>query len=75
MACCSGGDIVRLDFPDDTLTAGGVVAADQRSALYYLVATGRSDVVSLGRIRLPGLAADQRYRSHAADARLPTEWS
>ena len=27
-----------------------------------LVATGRSEVVSLGRIRLPGLAADQRYR-------------
>ena len=56
------GDIVRLDFPDETLTAGGVVAADQRTALYYLVATGRSEVVSLERIRLPGLAADQRYR-------------
>jgi alpha-galactosidase len=57
-----GGDIVRLDFPDQSLTAGGVVATDQRTALYYLVATGRSEVVSLGRIRLPGLAADQRYR-------------
>jgi alpha-galactosidase len=56
------GEIIRLDFPDETLTAGGVVAADQRSALYYLVATGRSEVVSLGRIQLPGLAADQRYR-------------
>jgi alpha-galactosidase len=56
------GDVVRLDFPDETLTAGGVVSADQRSALYYLVATGRSEVVSLGRIRLPGLAHDQRYR-------------
>jgi alpha-galactosidase len=56
------GDVVRLDFPDETLTAGGVVSADQRSALYYLVATGRSEVVSLGRIRLPGLAPDQRYR-------------
>ncbi len=57
-----GGDTIRLDFPDETLTAGGVIAADRRTALYYLVATGRSEVVSLGRIRLPGLAADQRYR-------------
>jgi len=56
------GDVIRLDFPDQTLTAGGVIGADQRTALYYLVATGRSEVVSLGRIRLPGLAADQRYR-------------
>ena len=56
------GDMIRLDFPDETLTGGGVVATDQRTALYYLVATGRSEVVSLGRIRLPGLATDQRYR-------------
>ena len=57
-----GGDIVRLDFPDETLTAGGVVAADQRTALYYQVAAGRSEVVSLGRLRLPGLAPERRYR-------------
>ena len=69
------GDIIRLDFPDETLTAGGVVAADQRTALYYLVATGRSEVVSLGRIRLPGLAAEPAVPGHAADARLPAEWT
>jgi len=57
-----GGEMVRLDFPDETLTAGGVVAADQRTALYYQVAAGRSEVVSLGRLRFPGLAPERRYR-------------
>jgi alpha-galactosidase len=56
------GDLVRLDHPDDTLNAFGVVAPDQNSAIYSFSSVGRSDVVSLGRLRLPGLDPDRRYR-------------
>jgi alpha-galactosidase len=57
-----GGDLVRLDHPDETVLAGGVVAPDQSSALYSFASVGRSDVVSPGRLRLPGLDPDRRYR-------------
>jgi alpha-galactosidase len=57
-----GGDLVRLDHPDETLIAGGVVAHDRSSALYSFASVGRSEVVSLGRLRLPGLDPERRYR-------------
>jgi alpha-galactosidase len=56
------GDLVRLDHPDETLNAFGVVAPDRNSAIYSFSSVGRSDVVSLGRLRLPGLDPDRRYR-------------
>ena len=50
-----GGDLVRIDFPDPTLAAHGVVASDRSRAIYSFAFLGRSEVTSLGRIRLPGL--------------------
>jgi len=57
-----GGDLVRIDFPDPTLAAHGVVASDRSRAIYSLAFLGRSEVTSLGRIPLPGLDAKRRYR-------------
>ena len=57
-----GGDLVRLDHPDATLNASGVVAPDRSRGLYGYASVGRSDVVSLGRLRLPGLDPARRYR-------------
>jgi alpha-galactosidase len=56
------GDLVRIDYPDDTLTAGGVVAFDQSEAIYSFASVGRSEAVFLGRIRLPGLDPKRAYR-------------
>ncbi|MGI3782543.1 MAG: alpha-galactosidase, partial [Janthinobacterium lividum] len=56
------GDLVRLDFPDEALLAGGVVAHDRRSAIYSFASVSRSDVAVLGRVPLPGLEPDVRYR-------------
>ena len=57
-----GGDLVRLDFPDPTILAYGVVAHDRSSAIYTVASIGRSDVMLPGRLRFPGLDPDQRYR-------------
>ena len=57
-----GGDLVRLDFPDETLTGGGVVAFDRREAIYSLASVGRSEAVFFGRVRLPQLDPDRSYR-------------
>jgi alpha-galactosidase len=57
-----GGDLVRIDFPDPTLAAHGVVASDRSRAIYSFAFLGRSEVTSLGRIRLPGLDPKRRYR-------------
>ena len=56
------GDLIRLDFPDPSLTAMGVLAPDRSRALYSFAAVDRSDVVLLGRLRLPGLDPARRYR-------------
>ena len=56
------GDLVRLDFPDETLTAHGVVAPDRSAALYSFASVGRSEVAFLGRLRFPGLDPETRYR-------------
>ncbi len=56
------GDLVRIDHPDPAQVAGGVVATDQSSALFSFASVARSEVVSLGRLRFPGLDPDRRYR-------------
>ena len=56
------GNLVRVDHPDPSLVAGGVVAADQSSALFSVASVGRSEVASLGRLRFPGLDPARRYR-------------
>jgi alpha-galactosidase len=57
-----GGDLVRVDFPDPTVFAHGLVAPDQSRALFSVASMAQSAVVSVGRIRLPGLTAQRRYR-------------
>ncbi|HET9872600.1 MAG TPA: alpha-galactosidase [Propionibacteriaceae bacterium] len=57
-----GGDLVRLDFPDPTIYAHGVVAPDRSRAIYEIAAVARSEAVSVGRLRFPGLDAGRRYR-------------
>ncbi|MWV60671.1 alpha-galactosidase [Rathayibacter sp. VKM Ac-2754] len=61
-ALLHGGDLVRLDHPDETLAVHGVVASDRSAALYSYVSLARSGVVSPGRLRLPGLDPEAVYR-------------
>ena len=75
-----GGDVVRIDFPDETLVAGGVVAPDRRAALYSFASVARSDVAGLGMVPLPGLDPDLRYAvtpvllDHAPGGVVPPPW-
>jgi alpha-galactosidase len=57
-----GGDLVRVDFPDPTVLAYGIVDTDRSSAIYTFASIGRSDVMLLGRLRFPGLDPGRRYR-------------
>jgi alpha-galactosidase len=56
------GSVVRADFPDETFTVNGVISTDRSRAIYALTSLARSEVSLLGRIRLPGLDPDRRYR-------------
>ncbi|MCB0910360.1 MAG: alpha-galactosidase [Propionibacteriaceae bacterium] len=56
------GDLVRIDFPDDSLLASGVVAPDRSRAIYSFAAVAAHTTSLLGRLRLPGLDAERRYR-------------
>jgi len=58
----NGGDLVRIDFPDASLVGHAVVAPDRGRALYSFASVDRSDAVSFGRIRFPGLDPARRYR-------------
>ena len=57
-----GGDPVRVDFPEPTVAAYGVLAPDRSHAIYAVALLGRSEVRLPGRLRLPGLDPDRRYR-------------
>ncbi|MFF2494281.1 alpha-galactosidase [Agromyces sp. NPDC058064] len=57
-----GGEVVRLDHPDASLSLNGVVARDGSAALYAYVSLARSSVASPGRVRLPGLDGESVYR-------------
>ena len=56
------GDLVRMDVPDESINVSGVVSADRRQAMYAYSVLARSEVVSPGRIRFPGLDRGHRYR-------------
>ncbi|WP_306879517.1 alpha-galactosidase [Paenarthrobacter nicotinovorans] len=56
------GDLVRVDQPDPTLLVHGVVASDRSEAIFAHVVLGQSDVAPYGRVLLPGLDRDRRYR-------------
>jgi alpha-galactosidase len=57
-----GGDPVRVDFPDPTVVAYGILAPDRSNAIYMVALIGRSEVKLPGRLRLPGLDPHRRYR-------------
>ena len=57
-----GGDLVRIDHPDSSLTAAGVVAPDKSRAIYSYAAVATPDTSLRGRLRLPGLDPARRYR-------------
>ena len=68
-----GGDLVRLDFPDESLTATGVVAPDRSRAIYSYAAVSTHVTSLRGRLRMPGLDPKRRYRvSPALVGRVPS---
>ncbi|MHA6522822.1 alpha-galactosidase [Tessaracoccus sp. G1721] len=68
-----GGDLVRLDFPDESLTATGVVAPDRSRAIFSYAAVSTSVTSLRGRLRMPGLDPKRRYRvSPALVGRVPS---
>ena len=78
------GRMVRADEPDPALRLHGVVAHDGSEALYALVSTATSFAEVPGRVCLPGLQPDRRYRveavypaaddSHAFIQTAPPPW-
>ncbi|RIK14793.1 MAG: alpha-galactosidase [Acidobacteria bacterium] len=60
------GTVVNGDHHDDATWVQGVVAPDRSEALYGVVAVRRA-ISGPGRVRLPGLATDRRYRVHVPD--------
>ncbi|MBR7744564.1 alpha-galactosidase [Phycicoccus sp. BSK3Z-2] len=75
-----GGTVVRVDHPDDSVVVGGVVAPDGSKALYSVATVRRPTTGALGRLRLPGLDPDRRYRvrpvnpSNPAGLKRPAWW-
>ncbi|MCA0307115.1 MAG: alpha-galactosidase [Actinobacteria bacterium] len=57
-----GGDLVRIDDPDESLLASGVVAPDRSRAIYSFASMEAPATASRGRLRLPGLDPSRRYR-------------
>jgi alpha-galactosidase len=62
-----GGDVVRADAPDDGARLHGVVAADRSEAVFSYVRVETSPDAAPGRVRLPGLDPDRRYRVRRRD--------
>lgn len=56
------GDYVRADRGEDSLWVYGVLASDAEQALFEVACVRTSDNAPTGRIRLPGLIRDRRYR-------------
>ncbi|MFT4164779.1 MAG: alpha-galactosidase [Microlunatus sp.] len=65
------GDLVRADFPDRSVNIHGVVAPDRSRAVFSVVSVDRSEAVSVGRIGLPGLDPERRYRVRPCVELLP----
>jgi alpha-galactosidase len=56
------GQVVVADHPDPAVWVNGVVAADGSDAIFGIVTVDRSLTWPPGKVRLPGLDADRRYR-------------
>ncbi|MBL1375929.1 alpha-galactosidase [Zobellella iuensis] len=57
-----GGEVVRLDSPDPAQLIHGVVSPDRSEAVFYVGQLTLPRYALSGALRLPGLAADKRYR-------------
>src|SRR5215207_563803 len=57
-----GGEVVRMDFPDESVSVNGVLAPDRGRAAYSFASVARSEVALLGRLRFPGLDPERQYR-------------
>lgn len=57
-----GGELVRIDFPDESLVGSGVVAPDRSRALFSYAATAAPTTSLRGRLPMPGLSPGRRYR-------------
>lgn len=75
------GDLVRMDFPDDALVAFGVVAPDRSRAIYSFAFIDTPTTSFLGRVRMPGLDRNRRYRvapvrvgAEPSGLRVPPWW-
>jgi alpha-galactosidase len=67
------GRTVRADLEDEARLLHGVVAQDGSAALYCWARVATSAEGQAGRVRLPGLAADARYRVRVrTDLGLPS---
>ncbi len=67
-----GGTVVNGDHHDEDTWVQGVVAPDRSEALYGVVAVRRAPS-GPGRVRLPGLDPDRRYRVTVPDPGRPAD--
>lgn len=56
------GRVVNGEHHDEATWVSGVVAQDLSEALFHVVAVRRAETTGPGRVRLPGLDPDRRYR-------------
>jgi alpha-galactosidase len=74
------GDLVRMDFPDPALVGYGILAPDRSEAIYTIASVATAEVMLPGRLRLPGLDPDRRYRigpilvGRAPSGLIPPPW-
>ncbi|MHA7133422.1 alpha-galactosidase [Oerskovia turbata] len=66
-ALLHSGDVVHADASDPALRLEGVVSADQEEALFQLSVVDRPATWPPGRVTLPGLAPERRYRVRVVD--------
>ena len=64
--------MVHVDGTDPGIDVRGMVAADAASAVFTITQTETSVAYPAGRVRLPGLAPDRRYRVRVDRARPTT---
>ena len=75
------GDLVRIDYPDSSVYANGVVAPDRSRGIFSIASVARSEVNGTGLVRLPGLDPDRHYRvgivslERRLDRFAPAWWS
>ncbi len=80
-ALLHSGTVVNADHPDEAIWVSGIVATDRSAALFGVAALSRSVVWPPGKVRLPGLDPEGRYRVAMAgitahpEHNVAPEWS